>query len=100
MFTIVDTTIGALLLHQATTSLLFYDGSILGVSGLLRTFMRIRSLPSGLVFIGIALSWAAMRFIAPEVLPEYPDVKWDQGTVLFALGTGVLVGWGTEVRHQ
>lgn len=100
IFTIVDTAIGALLLRQATTTLLFNNGSILGVSGLLRTFISTRSLTTVLFFAGMALSYVLMSSLAPEVLPEYPIVRWDEGTILFTLVTSILVGWGITVRYQ
>lgn len=98
MFTIVDTAIGALLLHQATTTLLFNNGTILGVSGLLRQLLNTRSLVSVLFFTGMALSYIVMNTLAPEVLPKYPLLRWDQGSILFTLLTSILVGWGTKVR--
>lgn len=100
MFTIVDTAIGALLLHQATTTLLFNNGSILGASGLLRTFISTRSLTIVLFFAGMALSYVLMNCLAPEVLPEYPIVRWHKDTLLFTLVTSTLIGWGTTVRQQ
>lgn len=96
MFTLVDTTLGALLLHQATTSLLFNNGSILGVSGLLRQLLNTRSLVSVLFFAGIAFSYAIMSALAPQALPEYPTVKWDQKSILFTAVTSLLLGWGTK----
>ena len=97
MFTSVDTAVGALLLHQATTALLFNNGSILGVSGLLRQLLNTRSLVSVLFFAGMASSYMVMSALAPEALPEYPIVEWDQRSILFTLGTSLLVGWGTKV---
>jgi hypothetical protein len=97
MFTFVETAVGALLLHQATTALLFNNGSILGISGLLRQLLNTRSLVAVLFFVGMALSYVVLNSVAPEVLPDYPTVQWNQRSVLITLGTGVLVGWGTKV---
>ncbi|RDI82142.1 hypothetical protein Vi05172_g7994 [Venturia inaequalis] len=97
MFTIVDTAIGAFLLHQATKDLYFnHDGSILGVGGMLRTLRHRKDPVIACFFVGMALSYGAMRLIAPEVLPKYPNMNWDLGTILFALITSILVGWGTK----
>ncbi|TID24072.1 YeeE/YedE family integral membrane protein [Venturia nashicola] len=100
MFTMVDTAIGALLLHQATTSLLFNNGAILGVSGLLRELVRTRSLAIASFFFGMALSYGAIKSIAPEVLPVYPNVKWDLGTTLFALTTSIMYCGGCTSGHM
>lgn len=101
MFTIVDTAIGAFLLYQATKDLYFnHDGSILGVGGMLRTLRHRKDPVIACFFVGMALSHGAMRLIAPEVLPKYPNMNWDLGTILFALITSILVGWGTKVRYQ
>jgi hypothetical protein len=97
MFTPVDTAVGALLLHQATTTLLFNNGSILGVSGLLRQLINSRSLVSLLFFTGMVSSYLVANALAPEVLPDYPIVDWDQKSIIFTLGTSLLVGWGTKV---
>jgi len=85
------------MLHQATATLLFDNGTILGVSGFLRRLFETGSSTPFLFFTGMALSYASMLQFAPSTLPTYPIFKWTRNEMLSALGTGMLMGWGTKV---
>jgi hypothetical protein len=97
MFTPIETSIGAFMLHQATATLLFDNGTILGVSGFLRRLFETGSSTPFLFFTGMALSYASMLQFAPSILPTYPIFRLTRNEMLSALGTGMLMGWGTKV---
>jgi hypothetical protein len=98
MFTPIETTIGALLLHLATTTLLFDDGIILGVSGLLRQLFNdpkhAASSPALWFVVGTAIATSLVLAVAPEIIPAYPD---PDANFLKVVGSGLLTGWGTKV---
>ncbi|KAF2404997.1 hypothetical protein EJ06DRAFT_525575 [Trichodelitschia bisporula] len=98
MFTPVETALGALLLHQATTTLLFNNGSILGVSGFLRKLLGNRTFDApGLFLLGMGAAYIPLRIFAPEHLPHYlPGAGATLHSALLALISGALTGWGTK----
>jgi len=97
MFTPIETSIGALLLHQATSILLFQNGTILGASGYIRQLFI--SPPRGTLafFAGMAASILPLKVFLPEFVTVYPQVPGTVLAVLATVGAGVLVGWGTKV---
>lgn len=99
MFTPVETTIGALLLHQATSNLLFQNGNILGASGLLRRVFSDPSKEVVVFFVGMAASYVPMKALVPNLVTSYPSVPMTLSTSLFTLGTAATIGWGTKVNH-
>lgn len=97
MFTPVETTLGALLLHQAATGFLFKNGNVLGASGLLREAMFGPSQRGVLLFVGMAISFGIATFALPELVPDYPAMRgWR--TWSFTVLLGLMTGTGTKVR--
>ena len=103
MFTPIQTTAGAILLHLATTILLFDTGAILGASGFLRRLLLnprkevTTNSSTTWFFAGTALASAFLVKLLPSVVPKYPNVEWEPSTVLQAVLGGLLTGWGTKV---
>ena len=97
MFTPVETSIGALLLHQATSNLLYQNGGILGLSGLLRRLMTAPTVEVLALFAGMAASYPLLGALVPEVVTRYPLMAMTPQTVLFTAGVAALIGWGTKV---
>ncbi|KAF2634991.1 YeeE/YedE family integral membrane protein-like protein [Massarina eburnea CBS 473.64] len=96
MFTPIETSIGALLLHQATSILLHNNGSILGCSGFIR---RLFTSPSGFTltfFVGMASSFLPLKIFLPELLTRYPPVPASLQVAMVTVSLGALVGWGTK----
>src|SRR5690242_10816611 len=100
MFTPIETSIGAFLLHQATSVLLFQNGSILGASGFIRRMLSSPTKGTASFFTGMAVSLLPMKLLLPEVLPTYPPVPSTWQAVLATIGFGVIVGWGTKVSES
>lgn len=98
MFTPVETSIGAVLLHQATSNLLYQNGSILGVSGLLRRVMNAPTVEVLALFAGMAASFPLLEWFLPELVTRYPVMPVTVQTTVFTTGVAALVGWGTKVR--
>lgn len=98
MFTPVETTIGALLLHQATSNLLYQNGSILGLSGLLRGLMAAPTVEIVGFFAGMAASYPLLRSLVPELITRYPSVSLTPQSVIFTTSVAALIGWGTKVH--
>lgn len=97
MFTPVETSIGALLLHQATSNLLYQNGSILGLSGLLRRLMNAPTVEVLALFAGMAVSYPLLASVVPELVTRFPSVAMTPQTVLVTSGIAALIGWGTKV---
>jgi hypothetical protein len=97
MFTPVETSIGALLLHQATSNLLYQNGDILGASGLLRQLFTAPTRETIAFFVGMAASYLPLKALAPQLLTSYPAVPMTLHTVLFTASVGALIGLGTKV---
>ncbi|KAF2263436.1 YeeE/YedE family integral membrane protein-like protein [Lojkania enalia] len=99
MFTPVETSVGAVLLHQATSALLFQCGSILGASGYLRRLFTAPTKETVLFFAGMALSSLPLRMFLPELVIRYPPVPTTWQAALVTAGLGALVGWGTKASN-
>ncbi|KAF2116559.1 YeeE/YedE family integral membrane protein-like protein [Lophiotrema nucula] len=99
MFTPIETSIGAVLLQQATSVLLFHNGSVLGASSLMH---RVLNAPSkGLLafFTGMAFSSLPLKLIIPELVTRYPPIPTNLQAGLITVGVGALVGWGTKTSN-
>lgn len=98
MFTPIETSIGALLLHLATTTLLFDGGLILGASGLIRQLFQnpkqALTTPAPWFFFGMAIATVLVKRYIPESVPVYPDLG---GNFLTVVANGLLTGLGTKV---
>ncbi|KAF1852111.1 YeeE/YedE family integral membrane protein-like protein [Cucurbitaria berberidis CBS 394.84] len=99
MFTPVETSIGALLLHQATSSLLYQNGNILGASGSLRQLFSAPTRETMGFFAGMAASYFPLKALAPQLITSYPSVPITLQVALFTVGVGLLVGWGTKTSN-
>lgn len=104
MFTPIHTSLGALLLFGGSFGLLLHNGKVFGISSLLPGCV-LRPSPEDNVPIiaGLASSPVLVSFLAPSLIPTYPDTisfssSWT--SVLSTLGLGLLVGWGTKVRSK
>lgn len=98
MFTPVETTIGAFLLHEATSVLLFQNGNILGASGFLRQIMSLTPKKETWTFIaGMMASLLPLKVFLPGMVTEYPSVPTTLSAALVTVGIGALIGWGTKV---
>jgi hypothetical protein len=97
MFTPVETSIGAILLHQATSNLLYQNGNILGVSGLLRQLFTAPTKETMAFFVGMAASYVPLKALAPQLITSYPPVPVTLQTALVTISFGALIGLGTKV---
>ena len=97
MFTPVETSIGALLLHQATSILLFQNGTVLGASGYMRRIFSTPTKGTLAFFAGMAASILPLKVFLPELAIVYPPVPSTLQAALVTVGVGALVGWGTKV---
>ncbi|CBX93306.1 hypothetical protein IAQ61_009017 [Plenodomus lingam] len=99
MFTPVETTIGALLLHQSTSNLLYQNGDILGASGLLRRIFSGPTKELVAFFAGMALSYIPLHAMAPQLATAYPSVTLTPQVAIATFGLGAIVGWGTKMSN-
>ncbi|KAK9476915.1 hypothetical protein V1514DRAFT_154215 [Lipomyces japonicus] len=97
MFTPVHTTIGALLLHQATSNLLLGNGKILGASGLIRNGLLHGSVDHVVVLAGIITGTVIAQWHAPaSLLPEYDQFDRSPISIVATVATGAIIGLGTN----
>jgi len=97
MFTPVETSIGAILLHQATSTLLYQNGNILGASGFLRQLFTAPTKETIAFFVGMAASYLPLQVLAPQLITSYPAVTITLQAALATIGAGAVVGLGTKV---
>jgi hypothetical protein len=100
MFTPIETSIGAILLHQATSNLLFQNGSILGVSGFLRQLFTAPTKETATFFMGMAASYLPLNALAPQLVTSYPTAPMTLQAALVTISIGALIGLGTKVRQE
>lgn len=101
MFTPVNTSLGALLLFQGSSGLLFHNGKIFGISSLLTGCIFQPGADNLPIIAGLLSSWVPVYFLAPSLIPSYPSVVLDSlRSVAGTLGLGFLVGWGTKVTTK
>jgi hypothetical protein len=98
MFTPVETSIGAILLHQATTNLLYQNGNILGASGYIRRILSTPTKETVAFIVGMGVSYLPLKTFAPQLLTAYPAVPTTLEAALVTAGIGALIGIGTRVR--
>jgi hypothetical protein len=97
MFTPLETTIGAVLLHQSTSILLHNNGTILGASEYMRRLVSKPTVGVAAFFAGIIASLPLLQVVLPELLTKYPPMPSTSGQALVTVAMGLLVGWGTKV---
>ncbi|KAI9371957.1 hypothetical protein BJX61DRAFT_534354 [Aspergillus egyptiacus] len=96
MFTPVHTSLGALLLYQGSSGLLIHNGSVFGISSLLRGTMLNPSQDNVPVIAGLLSSVIPVYLLAPSLLPVYPPSPNSWTSLMSTVGTGFLLGWGTK----
>lgn len=96
MFTPVETSIGALLLAQATTTLLFNNGRVLGASSIMAGAFFNPDMNNIPVIMGVGLSTIGVSQFVPWLLPNYDNVVEVFGVWTWILA-GVIVGMGAKV---
>lgn len=100
MFTPIETSIGAILLHQATSNLLYQNGNVLGASGLLRQLFTAPTKETIAFFAGMAASYLPLKVLAPHLITKYPTVSMTLQTALLTMSIGALIGLGTKVSRR
>lgn len=100
MFTPVEATIGAVLLHQASSNLLYQNGNILGLSGFLRRAMTAPTVEVVAFFAGMAASYPLLSSLVPELVTSYPSMPITLQATMFTTCVAILTGWGTKVRKS
>jgi hypothetical protein len=71
MFTPLETTIGAVLLHQATSILLHNNGTILGASEYMRRLVSKPTTGVAAFFAGMIASLPLLQVVLPELFTKY-----------------------------
>lgn len=99
MFTPVESALGAILLQQASTALLFNNGCVLGASGQLRGILTGPTFKTSAFIAGMALSVFVTKTIFPTLIPHYDVPQQDWNDSLWIVGLGTLTGYGTKVRR-
>lgn len=97
MFTPIETTFGALLLHQSTSLLLHSNGTILGASGKIRALFGSPTKGTLAFFAGMAASFVPLTLWIPELATTFPTPPTTLAQALVTVVCGLLVGWGTKV---
>lgn len=100
MFTPVETAIGAVLLHQATSNLLYQNGNILGLSGSLRRLLAAPTVETLAFFTGMAASLLPLNLLIPELVTKYPSMPVTAPAMVVTTSIAALIGWGTKVRKH
>ncbi|KAH6870341.1 YeeE/YedE family integral membrane protein [Alternaria rosae] len=99
MFTPIETSIGAFLLHQATSNQLYQNGDILGLSGYLRRLFSAPTKELLAFFTGMVASYVPLKALAPQLITEYPAVQISPQNALVTLAIGALIGCGTKMSN-
>ncbi|KAK1913565.1 hypothetical protein P3342_005502 [Pyrenophora teres f. teres] len=99
MFTPIETTIGALLLHQASSNLLYQNGNILGVSGYLRQLFLTPTREQLAFFAGMAASYIPLKVVAPQLITSYPAMQMASPASIATVAIAALIGWGTKISN-
>lgn len=98
MFTPIETGIGAVLLQQATSNLLYHNGATLGASGFVRSVLYAPTRNTVAFFVGMGASFLPLKLFVPALVTQFPPspTNWQQVVVTAIIG--LLTGWGTRVR--
>ncbi|KAH0558737.1 hypothetical protein GP486_004619 [Trichoglossum hirsutum] len=91
MFTPLQTALGALLLHQASSTLLFNNGQILGASSIIAQSISGSGGEDVWLLAGMAVGAMLVRAVMPELVPTYGSEEWWWAALM-----AVMVGWGTR----
>jgi uncharacterized protein len=99
MFTPIETSIGALLIHLAVSTLLLNNGDILSFTAILgRDMGTWKRLENVAILLGMVVSILGAKAFIPTLAPSFvPDLKM---TTTGLVAAGVFVGWGTRVCNE
>lgn len=98
MFTPVHTSLGALLLFQGSSGLLYHNGAVFGISSLLSGAILRPSKDNVPTIVGLVSSVIPVYLLAPSLIPEYPLAPDSVLSAAATFAVGLLLGWGTKVR--
>ncbi|CAG8929568.1 unnamed protein product [Penicillium salamii] len=96
MFTPIHTSLGALLLFQGSSGLLFHNGAVFGISSLLSGSVFNPSRDNVPIIAGLMSALVPVYLFAPSLIPTYPAQPDSLVGVAVTLGVGFLLGWGTK----
>lgn len=96
MFTPVEASVGALILGQATTTLLLNNGRVLGASSIMAGSFLAPTLSNIPIIAGMGLSALGASTFTPRLLPKYDSVNEIFGSWTWVLA-GLVVGMGAKV---
>ncbi|KAJ5892716.1 hypothetical protein N7504_009407 [Penicillium tannophilum] len=96
MFTPIHTALGALLLYQGSSGLLFHNGAVFGISSLVSGSILHPSRENVPIIAGLVSSIVPVWALAPSLIPNYPVAPNSLASVAATFGVGVLMGWGTK----
>lgn len=97
MFTPIHTSLGALLLFQGSSGMLFHNGAVFGISSLLSGCVFNPSRENVPIIAGLVSSAVPVCLLAPSLIPNYPAEPQTTVSAATTLGVGFLLGWGTKV---
>jgi hypothetical protein len=97
MFTPIHTSLGALLLFEGSSGLLFHNGAVFGISSLISGSVFNPSHDNVPIVAGLVSSVLPVYLLAPSLIPNYPASPNSLASVVTTLGVGFLLGWGTKV---
>jgi len=99
MFTPIHTSLGALLLFEGSSGLLFHNGAVFGISSLISGSVFSPSHDNVPIVAGLISSVLPVYLLAPSLIPSYPAPPNSLASAMTTLGVGFLLGWGTKVSH-
>ncbi|KAJ5895181.1 hypothetical protein N7495_006872 [Penicillium taxi] len=99
MFTPINTSLGAILLFQSSSSLLFHNGSVFGISSLLSGCLLNPNRDNVPIIAGLMSSVLPVYLLAPSLIPNYVAPPYSLASVAVTMGVGFLLGWGTKNGH-
>lgn len=100
MFTPVNTSLGALLLFQGSSGLLFHNGAVFGISSLVSGCVFNPSRDNVPIVLGMVSSILPVYMLSPSLIPSYPLPPQTLASAATTMGVGFLLGWGTKVRTE
>ncbi|KAJ5731307.1 uncharacterized protein N7483_005815 [Penicillium malachiteum] len=96
MFTPIHTSLGALLLFQGSSGLLYHNGAVFGISSLLSGSILQPNRDNLPIIAGLVSSVIPVYLLAPSLIPIYPMAPYSVASAAATFGVGVLMGWGTK----
>ncbi|CAG8027300.1 unnamed protein product [Penicillium olsonii] len=96
MFTPINTSLGALLLFQGSSGLLFHNGAVFGISSLLSGCAFNPSRDNVPIIAGLISGLVPVYWLAPSLIPSYPTQPDSWVSAAATMGVGFLLGWGTK----